>query len=391
MSNDWLPYGWHWLDDDDIAAVTKILRHGHLTQGETIAEFEQAVAAFCGAKYAIAVANGTAALHCAAFAAGVGPGDEAITSPITFAATANCIAYQGGRPVFADIDPSTRNIALDEIERRITKNTRAILPVHFAGRCCDMPAIAAIAQEHDLVVIEDAAHAIGSEYSDHGKIRRVGECIHSAMVVLSFHPVKHITTGEGGIILTNDDALYERLLLCRSHGITKDKKRLQKNEGPWYYEMQALGYNYRLTDFQCALGLSQLKKLPGFIERRAEIVRRYNAAFGEIESLITPHLPASRTAWHLYVLEFDLARLDCDRRRIFEELRERKLGVQVHYIPVHLQPYYRETFGARAGDYPNAERYYERAISLPLYPRMSDGDVERVMATVIEVVKRHRK
>lgn len=391
MSNDWLPYGWHWLDDDDIAAVTKILRYGFLTQGEMVAEFEQAVTTYCGAKHAVAVANGTAALHCAAFAAGVGPGDEAITSPLTFAATANCIAYQRGRPVFADIDPATRNIDPDEIERRITKNTRAILPVHFAGRCCDMPAIAAIAQKHGLVVIEDAAHAIGSEYLDHDKIRRVGEGAHSAMTVFSFHPVKHITTGEGGMILTNDDALYERLLLCRSHGITKDPKRLQKNEGPWYYEMQTLGYNYRVTDFQCALGLSQFKKLPNFIARRAEIVRRYNDAFGEIESLITPQLPVARTAWHLYVLEFDLAQLDCDRRRIFEELRERKLGVQVHYIPVHMQPYYRETFGTRAGDYPNAERYYERAISLPLYPRMSDGDVERVIATVIDVVKSHRK
>jgi dTDP-4-amino-4,6-dideoxygalactose transaminase len=250
MSNDWLPYGWHWLDDDDIAAVTKILRHGHLTQGETIAEFERAVAAFCGAKHAVGVANGTAALHCAAFAAGIGPGEEAITSPVTFAATANCIAYQGGRPVFADIDSSTRNIDPDEIERRITKNTRAILPVHFAGSCCDMPAIAAIAQEYNLIVIEDAAHAIGSEYSYHNQIRRVGACAHSAMTVFSFHPVKHITTGEGGMILTNDDALHERLLLCRSHGITKDPKRLQKNEGPWYYEMQALGYNYRVTDFQ---------------------------------------------------------------------------------------------------------------------------------------------
>lgn len=391
MNRAWLPYGRHWLEEDDIAAVVEVLRHHNLTQGEKVAEFEQALATYCGAQYAVAVANGTAALHCAALAAGFAPGDEVITSPLTFAASANCIAYLGGRPVFADIAAGTRNLDPAEVARRLTPQTRGLLPVHFAGRSCDMPAFAELARRHNLVVIEDAAHAIGSEYEAGGAGLRVGACAHSDMTVFSFHPVKHITTGEGGAILTNRADLYQRLLLFRSHGITKDPQRLEHHEGPWYYEMQALGYNYRLTDIQCALGLSQMKKLPQFLARRAEIVARYNKTFGSHPALIPPQVPQAATAWHLYVLEFDLAQLDCDRRTIFLELQEARLGVQVHYIPVHLLPYYRKHFGTKPGDYPRAERYYSRALSLPLYPKLTDAEVDRVIDTVLQIVNRHRR
>ncbi|MDZ7308500.1 MAG: UDP-4-amino-4,6-dideoxy-N-acetyl-beta-L-altrosamine transaminase [candidate division KSB1 bacterium] len=389
MSRDWLPYGRHWLDEEDIAAVVEVLRHHHLTQGEKVAEFEQALAQYCGAKYAVAVANGTAALHCAALAAGFAPGEEVITSPLTFAASANCIVYLGGRPVFADIDAGTRNLDPAEVARRLTPKTRGLIPVHFAGRSCDMPVFAELARRHNLVVIEDAAHALGSEYEAGGTCLRVGACAHSDMTIFSFHPVKHVTTGEGGAILTNREDLYQRLLLLRSHGITKNPQLLERNEGPWYYEMQALGFNYRLSDIQCALGLSQLRKLSQFIARRAAIVARYNAAFGTHPALIPPQVPRALTAWHLYVLEFDLARLDCDRRTIFLELQQAGLGVQVHYIPVPLLPYYRRQFGTRPGDYPRAERYYSRALSLPLYPKLTDAEVERVIETVFTVVNRH--
>lgn len=391
MNNEWLPYGRQWLDEDDIAAVVEVLRHHHLTQGEHVGAFEKMLAEYCGAKYAVVVANGTAALHCATLAAGLGAGDEAITSPITFAASANCMVYVGARPKFADIDPATRNIDPREIARHLTPKTRALVPVHFAGPSCDLHEIAKLARVNNLLVIEDAAHALGSEYEAEGRTYRVGACAHSDMVILSFHPVKHITTGEGGAILTNDENLYQRLLLYRSHGITKNPQLLQRNEGPWYYEMQALGFNYRLTDIHCALGMSQMKKLPQFLARRAEIVRLYNEAFSGNEALIPPRIPRAQTAWHLYVMEFELARLNCDRRQIFEELQAAKLGVQVHYIPTHLLPYYRENFGTKPGDYPHAEKFYERALSLPLFPRMTNDDVTRVIETVLRMVKAHRR
>lgn len=378
-----LPYGTQWLDEHDIEAVVEVLRGNWLTQGPRIQDFEARVAERCGARYAVAVATGTAALHCAAFAAGIGPGDEAITSPITFVASANCVAYLGGRPVFADIDAATLTCDPEEVARRVSPRTKALIPVDFAGHPAEMDELMAIARRHGLTVIADSAHSLGATYRG----RPVGSV--TDMTVFSFHPVKHITTGEGGMVLTNDESLYRRMVLFRTHGITNRSEQLvAPSEGGWYYEMQALGFNYRITDLQCALGLSQLAKLDRFVARRREIAERYARAFSDVPEIITPQeRPYVRSSYHLYVLQFDLSRLRVGRAELFAALRARKLGVQVHYIPVHLQPYYREQLGHRRGDFPRAEAYYDRCVSIPLYPRMTDDDVTRVIATVKEIVE----
>ncbi|OEU54980.1 MAG: UDP-4-amino-4,6-dideoxy-N-acetyl-beta-L-altrosamine transaminase [Desulfuromonadales bacterium C00003096] len=384
MTGRYIPYGRQNISEDDIRAVVKVLRSDWLTQGPLIDQFERAVADYCGARYAVAVANGTAALHLAALAAGFGPGDEVITSPITFVASANCVAYTGASPVFADIDPLTYCIDPEQLRQRLSAATRGVIPVHFTGQPCDMSAIAAIACDHDLVVIEDAAHAIGASYEAEGKTFRVGCCAHSDMTIFSFHPVKHITTGEGGIVTTNSAELYEQLCLLRTHGITKEARLLTRDEGPWYYEQQALGFNYRITDLQCALGVSQLQRLDEFIGRRREIVAAYNEAFAGCEELI---LPTQRdevsSSWHLYILGLRTL----PRRQVFERLREQGLGVNVHYIPVHLQPYYQQHFGTSEGDYPCAEQYYTQAITMPLYPAMSDEDVAYVIETTLDTIQ----
>lgn len=379
-----IPYGTQWITDEDISAVVEALRSPWMTQGPLVEIFEKAVADYCGARYAVAVANGTAALHIAALAAGFGPGDEVITSPITFVASANCVLYAGAQPVFADIDPATYCIDPQAVLGKLSPATKGLIPVHFAGQPCDMPALHNVAKERGLMIIEDAAHAIGASYDHQGNTYRVGSCAHSDMTIFSFHPVKHITTGEGGIVTTNDETIYKKLLLLRSHGITRNPDQMTLNEGPWYYEMQDLGYNYRITDFQCALGLKQLERLDDFLDRRWQIVRAYENGFATEEELILPYVaPSTISAFHLYVLQFKtLSRLD-----VYNRLREKNLGVNVHYIPVHLQPYYMQSFGYEKGDYPHAEDYYSRAITIPLYPRMSDEDVTYVIQAVKETIR----
>ncbi len=382
-----LPYGRHWLDEQDIAAVVNVLRGERLTQGSLIAAFEAALADCCGARYAVAVSSGTSALHIATLAAGVGPGDLGITSPISFVASANCVAYCGGTPAFADVDPAT--VTLDPVCLEVICRQRApkvLIPVDFAGQPADLPAIHRVAKHYGSLVIEDAAHALGAAYGHAGQQFRAGDCTHADMAVLSFHPVKHITTGEGGAVLTNQASLYERLLDLRSHGITKDSSRLRDDHDPWAYEQQGLGFNYRLTDIQCALGLSQLRKLGAFVERRRAIVQAYGDALrdltGKVDLLI--ETPPRRSAYHLLVAR--LAGGPDQRRRVFEHLLRRGIQTQVHYPPVHLQPWYRERYGFRTGDFPNAEAYAASCLSLPLFPAMSDGDVGRVVRALRDVL-----
>ena len=358
-------YGHQSITEADIASVVGVLRGDYLTCGPAVRAFEQAICAYTGAKYCVAVANATAGLHIAALAAGLGPGDEAITSPITFLSSANCIAFTGAKPVFADIDPRTADIDPEEIEKRITPKTKALIPVHFAGQACDMERIAALAKQHGLKVIEDAAHAIGSDYRD----TKVGSCVYSDMTVFSFHPVKTITTGEGGAVTTNDPDLYAKLCALRAHGTHKDGEMAHT----WEYEMRELGYNYRITDLQCALGQSQLKRLDAFKRRRREIVAYYN------EHLALPHLeemPYSNACFHLYPVLVE------NRREFYFKVREAGLNLQVHYIPVPAQPYYRATYGYKAGDYPKAEAYYAKCISLPLYPSLTDDDLAEIVRRI---------
>ncbi|MDO8470431.1 MAG: DegT/DnrJ/EryC1/StrS family aminotransferase, partial [bacterium] len=312
--------------------------------------------------------------------AGIGPGDEVITTPMTFAATANAIVYCGGKPVFADIQEDTLNISPEEIRRKITKRTKALAPVDFAGHPLEMDKIRKIAKEHNLLVIEDAAHALGSEY----KGRKIGSF--SDITIFSFHPVKAITTGEGGMIVTNRKDLYESLRTFRNHGIIK-----RPEKGPWYYEIEKLGYNYRITDIQCALGLSQFKKLDRFVKRRREIVRQYNQAFRNVVEIMLPvEKSYAKSAYHLYPIRLRLELLKTGRRKVLEALREKGLGVQVHYIPVHLHPFYKKTFGYKKGDFPIAEQYYERTITLPLFPKMTSREISTVVKTVREVISRYR-
>ena len=390
-----LPYGLHWIDEDDIQEVVKVLKSDWITQGPKIREFEKALAKFTGAKYAVALSSGTAALHAACFAAGIAEGDEVITTPITFVASSNCVLYMGGRPVFADIEEDTYNIDPDEIQKKITNRTKAIIPVDFAGHPVDLDKVCKIAKSHNLVVIEDAAHALGAEY----KGKKIGSI--SDMTIFSFHPVKHITTGEGGVVTTNNEEYYEKLLMFRTHGITRNfskfaNKRLSfafnfqlsaSHANPWYYEMQELGYNYRITDFQAALGLSQLRKLNKFISRRRGIVKNYNQSFQKVEEIIIPYeKPGVKSSWHIYVIRMKLNKLRATRREIFEALRKEEIGVNVHYIPVYYHSYYKK-LGYKEGLCPKAERYYEEAITLPLFPKMSDGDVKKVIISVKKVIK----
>jgi UDP-4-amino-4,6-dideoxy-N-acetyl-beta-L-altrosamine transaminase len=373
-----LPYGRQWLDDDDIDAAVRVLRGDWLTQGPGVAAFEQALAEACGARHAVAVSSATAGLHLGCFAAGVGPGDVGITSPITFVASANCIAYCGGTPCFADIDPATVTLDPAALEAVcIRRKPKVIIPVDFAGQPADLPAIQHIAQHQGAIVIEDAAHSIGARYQHDGIWHRTGSCAHADMAVVSFHPVKHITTGEGGAVLTNSPDLYARLLRLRSHGITREPALLTRDDGPWYYEQHELGFNYRITDIQCALGRSQLRKLPRFVERRRQLVERYRARLADLAAEVELLLEGAgrHSSYHLLIAQL---RNSAVRRRTFEALAARGIRCQVHYIPVHLQPWYREHVGTRDGDFPRAEAYYERCISLPLFPAMTDADVDRV-------------
>lgn len=379
-----LGYGFQWIDESDIAAVVDVLKSNFLTQGPAVAKFEQELCQITGAKFCVAFSNATAALHIAVAALELGSDAEGITSPNTFLASSNCMVYNNVKPVFADIDSTSYNINPTEIENKITNKTKILIPVHFAGLPCDMKKIYKIASNHGLKVIEDAAHAIGSQYEDGSY---VGCCKWSDMTVFSFHPVKTITTGEGGAITTNNEDLYHRLLMLRSHGTTKEPDLLTQNPGPWYYEMQMLGFNYRMTDIQAALGYSQLQKLTHFKQRRREIIAQYNKAFESLKNVATPVEPEGMSScFHLYVIQIDYEVLGKDRAQVMKELQEKGVGTQVHYIPVHTQPYYQKTFGYAYGDYPVAEQYYEKTLSLPLYPLMSDQDVDLVVKSVKEVI-----
>ena len=371
-----IPYGKQTIEKDDIQSVVDVLKSDYLTTGPKIAEFEKMVADYVGAKYAVAISNGTSALHAACFAAGIQPGDEVITTPLTFAASSNCVLYCGGTPVFADVDPKTYNIDPEDICRKITDKTKAIIAVHLAGQPCDMDEIHKIAKENDLLVIEDGAHALGSVY----KGKKVGTL--SDMTTFSFHPVKPITTGEGGMIVTDNEEFYKKMVLFRGHGITRDENLMTRNDGPWFYQQLDLGYNYRITDIQCALGCSQMKKLDRFLARRKEIVARYNEAFADCENIVTPYqLPETESGWHLYIVQVK----NCDRREIFEALREHGIAVNVHYIPVYLHPYYQE-HGYKDVHCRNAEEVYSHIISLPLYPTLTEEQQQYVIETLKYVI-----
>lgn len=379
-----LGYGHQYIDDADIQAVVDVLKSDYLTQGPAVEKFEKEICRITGAKYCVAVSNATAGLHIAVAALTLKPGAEGITTPNTFLSSANCMIYNEVRPVFADIDPQTYNIDPIEIEKHITDKTKLLIPVHFAGLPCDMEQISQIAKKNKLFIIEDAAHAIGSQYKDGSY---VGNCKYSDMTVFSFHPVKTITTGEGGAVTTNNEGLYKKLLMLRSHGTTKDPELLTANPGSWYYEMQLLGFNYRMTDIQGALGYSQLRKLSFFKKRRREIIAQYNQAFSNMKYLKTPYEPAEIiSCFHLYVVQIDFTSLGKSRSQVMQELRERGVGTQVHYIPVHCQPYYKKMFGYKGGDYPNAEKYYEKALSLPLYPNLSDNNIKKIIKAIKEVL-----
>lgn len=381
-----LPYAKQYIDDEDCLAVNEVLKSDFLTTGPKVREFEEMIAKFTGAKYAVAFSNGTAALHGACYAAGVGEGDEVITTPMTFAASSNCVLYMGGTPVFADIDPETFNIDVKEIEKSITKKTKAIIPVDFTGQAVDIDGIKEIIKDRDIVIIEDGAHSLGTKY----KGTRVGG--QADMTMFSFHPVKTITTGEGGIITTNNEEYYEKLISFRSHGITREIDQLEdKDGGGWYYEQLDLGFNYRMTDFQAALGISQMKKLDWFIHRRREIVEKYNEAFKEVDGVILQkNAGFSGTVNHLYVLKLDLPKLKVDRKEIYNAFIAENIGVHVHYIPVYWHPYY-QGLGYQKGLCPETEELYNSMLTVPLFPAMSDEDVEDVIQAFNKVINYYRK
>jgi len=371
--SEWIPYGRQVVDEDDVEAVVKTLRSSFLTTGPKVGEFEAAVAKNCDVRHGVAVSNGTAALHCCMSALGVGPGDEVIVPPITFAATANCAVFQGATPVFADVDSDTLLIDPVSVESKITSRTKVVIGVDYAGQPCDWNALREIASTHGLWLVDDACHALGAQYGG----KAIGT--HADMTVFSFHPVKHIATGEGGMVVTDDEELANKVRSFRSHGIQSDSHQREKT-GAWFYEMVDIGYNYRLTDIQCALGLSQLGKLDRFLESRREIARRYDAAFSS--SGVTPlAVKGDRThAYHLYAVKVD------DRERVFMQMHENGIGVNVHYIPVHLHPYYRETYGTKPGMCPHAEAAYEKLLSLPVFPTLERNQQQYVIDKLLGFV-----
>jgi UDP-4-amino-4,6-dideoxy-N-acetyl-beta-L-altrosamine transaminase len=374
-----IPYGKQSIEEDDIEAVVEVLRSDWITQGPKIQEFEELIAEYVGAEYAVAYNSGTSALHGAMYAAGISSGDEVITSPITFVATANSVIYQGGRPTFVDIDRKTGCLDSTLIGQAINKATKVIAPIDFAGYPVDLQPIREIADDHNCIIIEDAAHALGAIR----KGRKIG--CEADMTMFSFHPVKHITTGEGGIITTNNRRYAEAMRRFRSHGIVKDTSCMRENHGPWYYEMQDIGFNYRITDIQCALGISQINRIEEFIRRRNEIANYYDRIFQDVPGIILPPRPdkTSRHAFHLYPVCITWA----DRRSVFQKLHSKGIICQVHYIPVHMQPYYQDTFGYSRGDFQVAEQFYDAEISLPMYPALSDDKLRFVAESVIECLE----
>lgn len=375
-----IPYGRQSVSAEDIDAVVSVLQSDFLTQGPVLPRFEEAVAQYCGVAHAVGVNSATSALHIACLALGVGPGDVVWTSPNTFLASANCALYCGASVDFVDIDPHTYNMSVASLAeklraaRKVGKLPKVVIPVHFSGQPCDMEEIAAFSQEYGFGVIEDASHAVGAGYRD----TTIGDCAHSDITVFSFHPVKIITTAEGGLATTNSPELAERMRLFRSHGMTRDRAALAADEGPWYYEQRELGYNYRLTELQAALGLSQLKNLDAWVERRHRLADRYDRELADLPIRLPARLPDRRSALHLYVIRLNQAP---HRRQVFEALRAAGIGVNVHYIPVHTQPYY-QALGFRRGQFPESETYYDGAITLPMYSAMTDEDQTKVIATL---------
>ncbi|TDU70673.1 UDP-4-amino-4,6-dideoxy-N-acetyl-beta-L-altrosamine transaminase [Prosthecobacter fusiformis] len=389
MASDFLPYGRQSLDEADIAAVVDVLRSDFLTQGPAIPRFEKAVADWCGARHGIALSNGTATLHCAAQAMGLGKGDWLWTSPITFVASSNAGRYCGAQVDFVDVDPATVCLCPDRLEAKLQQAEKQgrlpkiVVPVHFAGQSCDMPRIHALSQKYGFRILEDAAHALGGSYEG----ERIGNCRWSDAVSHSFHPVKIVTSAEGGMITTNDEELAWRIGALRTHGITRESSRMQgESDGPWYYQQIELGYNYRMTDLQAALGASQMEKLDRFAQRRQELAELYDRTLAGLPLRPLARDPRGISGWHLYMIRLDLEAIaPLTRRQVFESLRAQNIGVNVHYIPVHLQPDYRQ-FGFQKGDFPEAERYYEECITLPMFPAMTDLDVMRVKEALCQAL-----
>ncbi len=392
---NFIPYGKQNISDGDIEAVVAALKSDFLTCGPLVDEFENKFAEYVGGKHAIVVCNATAALDITMRAAGIGASDRVITSPNTFLSSANCAAFVGATPDFCDIDPATYNMSADALEQMWTDDIKAVVAVSFAGQSCDMPRIHKIANSRGAVVIEDASHGTGGGFELNGKAYKQGGHPWADMTVFSFHPVKTLTTGEGGIVITNSDEFAKKLRQLRTHGMTRDTEDFQglgsdtpalAEKGPWYYEMTTLGHNFRITDIQCALGISQLARLGDFTQRRRDIVAMYNAAFAGLDFLETPKTlrpeDANHVSWHLYSVQIDFESLGRSRTEIMAELRESNVGTQVLYIPVYLQPFYRNTYGYEPGKCPNSEAYYAKALSLPLYPSMTDNDVQRVITAV---------
>ncbi|OLP15641.1 UDP-4-amino-4,6-dideoxy-N-acetyl-beta-L-altrosamine transaminase [Leptolyngbya sp. 'hensonii'] len=383
-----IPYGRQDIQPPDIAAVLEVLQSDWLTQGPAIERFEQAVANSCGVRYAVAVSSATAALHIACLAIGLGPGDRLWTCPNTFVASANCGLYCGATVGFVDLDPHTYNLSLAELERKLVQAAAAgtvpkvLVPVHFAGQSCELARIADLARQYGFRVIEDASHAIGGQYRG----QAIGSCQFSDLAVFSFHPVKIITTGEGGMVLTNQPDLYEALIRLRTHGITRNPALMQEeSHGPWYYQQLELGFNYRMTDIQAALGYSQMQRLQEFVTRRRFLADRYTTLLQDLPLTLPWQHPDTASSWHLYVIRLHLEKLQRSQRQVFEALRQMGIGVNLHYIPVHTQPYY-QALGFRWGDFPQAEQYYREAISLPLYPGLSLADQDRVIQALSEIL-----
>ncbi|MBP5564546.1 MAG: UDP-4-amino-4,6-dideoxy-N-acetyl-beta-L-altrosamine transaminase [Lachnospiraceae bacterium] len=380
-------YGRQCVGEDDVKAVSEVLTSDFITCGPMVAKLEKELSDYCEAKYAVAVSNGTAALHCACIAAGLKEGDEVITTPLTFAASANCVRYVGATPVFADINPETYNIDPASIRAHITPNTKAVIAVDFTGQCVEIEEIRAICDEYNLIFIEDAAHAIGSNYDG----KKVGSL--ADMTCFSFHPVKTITCGEGGAVSTNNEELYKKIVLAHTHGITHDEDLMEEapHEGIWYYEQISLGYNYRLTDFQAAMLSSQLKKLDDFKAKRKRIVAKYNDAFKDLSGIIVQkEIEKSDTCRHLYIIRLDLDKLNCTRREFFDAMSAENVQCQIHYVPVYWFPYYKH-LGYKEGLCPNAEEVYKGILSIPLYPSLSDSDVDDVIEAVKKLVAYYHK
>jgi UDP-4-amino-4,6-dideoxy-N-acetyl-beta-L-altrosamine transaminase len=388
-----IPYGRQDINQADIDAVVDVLRSDFITQGEAVPGFEASVATYCGAEYAVAVNSATSALHIACLALGVGPGDRVWTSPITFVASANCALYCGAVVEFVDIDARTCNISVQALAEKLEQAERAgalpkvVIPVHLGGQSCDMAAIHALGQRYGFNILEDASHAIGATFGDFP----VGSCRFSDVAVFSFHPVKIITTGEGGMVVTNDPQLHRRLELLRSHGITREPSEMSRvPEGSWYYEQIELGFNYRMTDIQAALGSSQMQRLDNFVQKRHEIAKVYDQAFRDLPLLRPESEPGSRSALHLYIVRLDPAEVGMSKREAFAAMRAAGIGVNLHYIPVYRQPYY-QRLGCDKEDYPMAEQYYESAMSLPMFPTLGASDQAAVIAAVTALFRRKAK